>query len=153
MFSSSPTSFCCVIRLLWSVIWVAYTDLHVLISIWFSKILALWQIQPSITKKSNKKNKKTQSVWNRIFCTCWNTWKYSNCTTKVHSAGDSGCKWHLWPADCAADQLGPQEDRYWRQMPQESHSFDKGCYRFCFRVFWGETFYASDMLLVMSWNV
>lgn len=109
---------------------------------------------PAEHYEKKQQRKKKQSVWNKIFCPCWNTWKYSNCTTKVHSAGDSGCKWHLWPADGAADQLGPQEDHYWRQMPQESHSFDKGCYRFCFRVFWGKNILCFWwLLLVMSWNV
>lgn len=40
---------------------MAYTDLHVLISIWFSEILGLRQIQPSITKKSNKEKRSNLS--------------------------------------------------------------------------------------------
>ena len=114
--------FFCFLRcypLLWSVIWVAYTDLHVLISIWLSKNLGLRQMQSSIMKSKLSEIKH--------FALAATHENIATALQKYISAGDSGCKWHLWPADGAADQLGPQESRHWRQTPQGSHSFDRGC--------------------------
>lgn len=46
-----------------------------------------------------------QAVWNKTFCPCCYTWKYSNCTTKVHfsrwfrmQVTLVASRWRCWPA-------------------------------------------------------